>query len=71
MLSHANPYHHKPKTMHVVAIYIQCTPDNWTTSVPNKSGPFIQMANISDFYANCLQCTILHMIHVHMCMYNN
>ena len=47
----------------------QCTPDNWTTSVPNRSGPFIQMANISDFYANCLQCTILHMIHIyiHVC----
>ena len=61
--------------MHVqgfwIFFYIQCTPDNWTVSVPNKSGPFIQMANIADFYANCLQPTILHMIHVHTCMYNN
>ena len=50
---------------------VQCTPDDWTTSVPNKSGPFMQIANISDFYVNCLQCKMLHMIHVHTYMYNN
>ena len=60
-----------PFTLVVHCKLVQCTPDNWTTSVPIKSGPFIQMANISDFYANCLQCTILHMIHVHTCIYNN
>ena len=27
---------------------IQCTPDKWTTLVPSKIGPFIQLVNISD-----------------------
>ena len=29
-------------------LFVQCTPDKWTTLVPSNIGPFIQLVNISD-----------------------